>query len=224
MWPRLILCVLLMSHLIRPSCAENADESLLAYAVNVQRTPVQSWTGYGIYLGKGLFITAAHVVGRAWMTRPKIVIAGQAFSTSVVKEGSLETTDLTVMSVDENLLPMRLRLRRMSLCKIPPWPGQPVVTVIPDVVVRSHIISPERLPRDARRFSTVIADVARTGNSGSGVFDVQHRCLLGIMSRKISVSGTRVGKKETRDIAKYFVPASEIAAFIPPEWRQSLDQ
>jgi hypothetical protein len=34
------------------------------------------------------------------------------------------------------------------------------------------------------------------------------------MSRKISTSRQRSGKVETRDIAKYFVPASEIAAFL----------
>jgi hypothetical protein len=40
--------------------------------------------------------------------------------------------------------------------------------------------------------------------------------LLGIMSRKISQSRTRTdGKTETRDVAKYFVPASEIATFMP---------
>jgi hypothetical protein len=37
------------------------------------------------------------------------------------------------------------------------------------------------------------------------------------MSRKISQSRIRpeTGKTETIDIAKYFVPASEIAAFLP---------
>jgi hypothetical protein len=114
---------------------------------------------------------------------------------------------------------MRLHLRRNSLCKEPPWPGEQVVTVVPEGVVRSHIIAPEQLPPGVRKFSTVIADVARTGNSGSGVFDAQHRCLLGIMSRKISLSRTRAdtGKTETVDIAKYFVPASEIAAFLPAD-------
>ena len=177
---------------------------------------MQTWPGYGIYLGKGLFITAAHVVGRAWMTRPKVVIAGQEYPTSVVKEGSLESTDLTLLSIDENLLPMRLRLRRNTLCKEPPFPGEQVVTVVPEGVVRSHIVAPERLPPNVRRYSTVIADVARTGNSGSGVFDAQHRCLLGIMSRKLTQSRIQrdTGKTETIDIAKYFVPASEIAAFL----------
>jgi hypothetical protein len=198
--------------------AQNADASLLAYAVNIHRTPEQSWTGYGIYLGKGLFITAAHVVGRAWLTRPKVVVAGQEYPTQVVKEGSFEGTDLTLLSVEESLLPLRLRLRRnASICKDPPTPGKQVVSVVPEGTVRSYIIAPARLPATARRFSTAIADVAQTGNSGSGVFDAQNRCLVGIMSRKISQSRTRAdtGKTETRDIAKYFVPASEIAAFLP---------
>lgn len=218
---RLLSSVLIvLMFLVSPSCAQNADDSLLAYAVNIHRTPMQTWgPGYGIYLGKGLFITAAHVVGRAWLTRPKVVISGQEYPTRVVKEGSFEATDLTLLSVEENLLPMRLRLRRNSLCKEPPWPGEQVMTVVPEGVVRSHIIAPERLPIGVRKFSTVIADVAKTGNSGSGVFDAQHRCLLGIMSRKISQSRTRAdtGKTETVDIAKYFVPASEIAAFLPTD-------
>jgi hypothetical protein len=214
---KLLFGVLILTFLVRPCWAENADDSLLAYAVNVHRTPIQSWPGYGIYIGNGMFITAAHVVGRAWMTRPKISIAGQDYPTSVIKEGSFEGTDLTLLSVDEILLPMRLRLRRTTLCKQAPWPGEKVVTVVPEGVVRSYIISPQRLPVSARRFSTVIADVALTGNSGSGVYDVDRRCLLGIMSRKISQPRFQpeTGKTEMRDIAKYFVPASEIAGFLP---------
>jgi hypothetical protein len=202
-----------------PLSAELLDDTLLPYAVNIQLSSVlhQPWSGYGIYLGKGLFITAAHVAGRAWMTRPKVVIAGREYSTSVVKEGSFEGTDLTLLSIEESLLPMRLRLRQNTLCREPPRPGQDVVTVIPEAVVHSHILAPARIPVSVRRFSTAIADVAQTGNSGSGVFDAQHRCLLGIMSRKISQIRVQpgTGKRETSDIAKYFVPASEIAAFMP---------
>nr|WP_249803743.1 trypsin-like peptidase domain-containing protein [Bradyrhizobium zhengyangense] len=179
---------------------------------------MQTWgPGYGIYLGRGLFITAAHVVGRSWWTRPKIAIAGQEYPTRVVKEGSFDGTDVTALAVDPSLLPMRLQMRRMKLCPQAPWPGQQVVTVVPEATVRTHILSPTKLPADVRRFSTVVADVARTGNSGSGVFDVQQRCLLGIMSRKISISRPRGGKTETIDLAKYFVPAAEIKAFLPPE-------
>src|SRR5262245_3963157 len=79
------LLLALITH--RPLLAQDASETLLPYAVNIHRTPVQSWTGYGIYLGDGIFITAAHVVGRAWMTAPKVVIAGIEHPTRVVKEG-----------------------------------------------------------------------------------------------------------------------------------------
>ena len=205
-----------------PCAAEPADESLLAYAVNVHRTPMQTWgPGFGIYLGRGIFITAAHVVGRSWLNRPKIAIGGKEYPTRTVKEGSLEGIDLTLLAVDESLLPMSLRMRRISLCRIPPWPGEEVVTIVPGAAVRSRVISPQRLPRDVQKFDTVIGDVASTGNSGSGVFDLRQRCLLGIMSRKISQTQTRpdTGKTEIHDIAKYFVPASTIDAFIPDEIR-----
>src|ERR1700709_2724120 len=131
MWRKLGCCALFVLLFVRPCWAQNnADDSLLAFAVNVHRTPMQTWgPGYGIYLGKGLFITAAHVVGRAWMTRPKVVIAGREYPTQVVKEGSFEDTDLTLLSVEESVLPLRLRLRINSLCKDPPSPGKRVVSV-----------------------------------------------------------------------------------------------
>jgi hypothetical protein len=62
----------------------------------------------------------------------------------------------------------------------------------------------------------LISDVATTGNSGAGVFDAGSRCLLGIISRKISVRLN--GVDEQKDIAKYFVPASAIRAFIPANY------
>ncbi|WP_249154524.1 trypsin-like peptidase domain-containing protein [Bradyrhizobium manausense] len=209
---------LLLLATVKVATAQTTDETLLAYAVNIHQTPMQTWgPGYGIYLGHGYFLTAAHVAGRTWFTRPKVTISGQEFPTRVIKEGQLEATDLTLLAVEENLLPMRLRLRRMRLCDTPPRPGQEVVTVVPEAVVRSRIITPERIPAAVRRFNTAIVDVAKTGNSGSGVFDVKQRCLLGIMSRKISQKRTNLvtRKEETYDIAKYFVPAAEIAAFVP---------
>jgi hypothetical protein len=72
-------------------------------------------------------------------------------------------------------------------------------------------------PQFQKRFSTVISDVATTGNSGSGVFDAGQKCLLGIMSRKIFVRADE--KSEPKDIAKYFVPASTIRAFIQTHYR-----
>lgn len=205
--------------IVAAATAQMPEDTLIAYAVNIHQTPMQTWgPGYGIYLGKGKFLTAAHVAGRTWFTRPKVTIADHEYPTQVIKEGKLEGTDLTLLAVEENLLPMRLRLRRLRLCDAPPRPGQEVVTVIPEAVVRSHIIAPERIPLGAQRFNTAIVDVAKTGNSGSGVFDVKQKCLLGIMSRKISQKRiNQVTKKEENyDVAKYFVPAAEIATFVPP--------
>lgn len=215
--PLSALLVLFVSTSVSPAKAEPPDESLLGFAVHVRQSVPQNTTaGAGIYLGQGVFITAAHVAGHAWMTRPKIASNDQEFPTRTVKEGSFEGTDLTLLSVEENLLPMRLRLRSMKLCTSPPFPGEEVVTVVPGAAVRSQVLSPARLPADLRRFATAIRDVAHTGNSGSGVFDVRQRCLLGIMSRKLSISRKPLGGKPlVEDIGKHFVPAADIAAFLP---------
>ena len=169
-----------------PALAQSPDNSLTRYAVNINRTPQQPWPGYGIYLGRGLVITAAHVVGHASQTNPKVLIAGQELPATVIKEGNFKTIDLTLLSVDEERLPIGLRMRRNTLCKADPQVGAPVIVVVPEGIARSRIISPRVLSRDMRaKFPTVIGDVARTGNSGSGVFDAHNKCLLGIMSRRI---------------------------------------
>jgi hypothetical protein len=212
-----LIAIALVGFGAEQSLAIEPDDSLRIYAVNIHQTPMQSWgPGYGIYLGQGLFITAAHVAGRTWLTRPKVAIGQREYPTRVVKEGDFEHTDLTLLSVTEDLLPVWLRMRRNRICPTNPRPGQNVITVVPEGIGRSYVLSPDKLPLNVRKFSTVIADVARTGNSGSGVFDAQRRCLLGIMSRKISqvLPKPEIGKPKRRDIAKYFVPALTISEFV----------
>ena len=201
--------------------ADPTDDSLRIYAVNIIQDPPQSWTGYGIYLGKGLVITAQHVVGSASHTKPSVRIAGMDLPAKAIKEGNFERVDLTLLSIDEQKLPIYLQMRRMSLCENQPWPGEPVIVAIPEGTARSHVMLPALLPANVqKRFSTVIRDVATTGNSGSGVFDAGQKCLLGIMSRKITVRPkTADAESEQKDIAKYFVPASAIRTFIPANYR-----
>jgi hypothetical protein len=62
--------------------------------VHIVQDPPQEWTGYGIYLGKGLILTAAHVVGSAAKTKPSVHIAGLALPARAVKEGSLDCADV----------------------------------------------------------------------------------------------------------------------------------
>ena len=199
--------------------AQSDPAGLTALTVHINRTPKQSWPGYGIYLGNGLVLTAAHVAGDVAETKPHVVIAGQDLPATLVKQGSLDSIDLTLLSIDGTKLPVGLQMRRTPLCEHPSFSGERVVVAIPEGTAPSRILPRQAIPADLRgRFDTAIADVASTGNSGSGVFDARDLCLLGIMSRKISV-GLRpftVGAPpRTVDIAKYFVPAAQIKAFIP---------
>ena len=95
---------------------QSTDDSLRIYAVNIVRDPPQEWTGYGIYLGNGLVITAAHVVGRAARTKPSVRIAGIDLAATAIREGWFELQDLTLLLIDEQKLPPSLRMRRMPLC------------------------------------------------------------------------------------------------------------
>jgi hypothetical protein len=198
--------------------AAGPDDSLLPYAVHVEQTPAASLRPYGVYLGKGLVLTAAHVAG--WRD-PWVNIAGELLPSHTIKRGNFATVDLTLVRIDEERLPVSLRIRRMPICDEGPWPGEKVVVVIPEGTARSEVISPALLPSGAQGFDTVIKDVTTTGNSGSGVFDLRRKCLLGVMSRKIQKKVLHFSygilRLDRQDVAKYFVPASVIRAFIPTD-------
>lgn len=202
-----------------PGRAQSDQASLATVAVHINRTPQQPWPGYGVYLGNGLILTAAHVAGDVAQTKPHVAIAGQDLPAQLVKQGSLEGVDLTLLSVDGTKLPVGLQMRRTPLCERAPFAGERVIVAIPEGTAPSSVLPRQAIPADLRgRFDTNIADVATTGNSGSGVFDAANLCLLGIVSRKISIvqGPSRFGATaRATDIAKYFVPAAEIRAFLP---------
>lgn len=206
-----------------PVQAQSSDNSFNVYTVNVVKTkPFQNpFTGYGIYLGKGAVITAFHVIGHwGFLKKPHVLIAGQNLPARIVKEGSREI-DLTLLSVDEARLPVSLRMRRNPLCQQPPRAGEKVIVVAPGQMMRSHIISPLLIHQALRKtYGTLINEVA---GSGSGVFDAARGCLLGIISRRIKKYDYREQDGEivvdSDGYAGYFVPASQIANFIPAEFR-----
>ena len=106
------------AHLSVPVYAQSPDDEFKIYAVNVVKTPPfeKQFTGYGIYLGHGTVITAAHVVGHwPFFTHPRVLIAGEDLPAKIIKEGSFGQTDLALLSVDEAHLPVSLRLRRNPL-------------------------------------------------------------------------------------------------------------
>jgi hypothetical protein len=167
-------------------------------------------SGSGVYLWSGLIITAAHLTDID--AEMSVRIAGVVLPAKLLKQGSVEDVDLSLLLIDKEKLPAAIELPRMQLCEAPPWPGDPVIVVDSGYATRSHIVAPQVLQFTLRhKFSTLIGDVATTGNSGSGVFDPNRKCLLGIMSRKF-VSGDK-------EVAKYFVPAATIRDFVPAEFR-----
>ena len=198
--------------------AQSTDESLRVYATNILRDRTQEVAGYGVYLGNGLVLTAAHVVGSASKTKPSVHLANINLPARAVQEGSYDWgEDLTLLSIDDEKLPVWLRMRRVQLCEKLPWAGEPVIVVTPEGTTRSTVASPLIIPLwYRRRFPTIIKDV--TGNSGAGVFDASRKCLLGIMSRKIKGRSTGPDPdSQLKDLATYFVPAWAIRSFIPPK-------
>jgi hypothetical protein len=212
------------ANIAAPVDSPSPEESLRIYAVDVAHTApfAKPFIGYGTYLGRGLVITAAHVVGHwPFFTNPRVLIAGQDLPAKVIKEGSVNQTDLALLSVDEERLPVSLRLRRNPLCKGALRIGTNVVAVVPHKTTRSRIISPQLIaPKYRTRFNTLISHLEP---SGAGVFNVDRRCFLGVISRKIAKFGYRKinGRivAEAMGFAGYFVSASKIAAFIPPEFK-----
>ena len=166
-------------------------------------------SGSGVYLGSGLIVTAAHLVDPN--SPMSATVAGATLPATVLKHGSFEEIDLSLLQVDKGKLPADPALPDTPLCRAPPWPGDPVIVADATAITKSRIASPQGLNFLARRrFSTLISDVATTGNSGSGVFDPVRKCLLGIISVKLTVT-SEAGPK---DVAKYFVPAEEVRSFV----------
>ena len=214
-WRPLALCVAMI--LFIPSmisAGANQTETPGPWIVAAKLVLNEQLSATAIYLKPGLVVTAAHLTAN-WPAEVSVHIAGTVLPANLMKQGEFEEVDLSLFSVDDQKLPKRVARIQTSLCQAPPWPGDPVIVVDYTAATRSHIVAPQILSFGVRtKFRSLIGDVASTGNSGSGVFDPIRKCLLGIMSRKFMVNG--------KDVAKYFVPASEIREFIPIERRDQV--
>src|SRR5262245_19968156 len=206
-------------NLLRP--AESADDALRIYGVNVVHTrPFKDpFFGYGIYLGNGVILTAAHVLGRlSNYTKPHVIIAGQDLPANILAQSSADEIDLALLSVDQERLPVSLRLRRNPLCRGAVQVRSNVVVVYPERTARSRIMSPLQIAPQLRgKFSTLIDEAQ---GSGSGVFDADKHCLIGIMTRRVMKYSTQMtGPFRTArpdGWAGYFVPVSALRKLSPP--------
>ena len=151
-----------------------------------------------MYLGNGLVITAAHVPGNFEDTKPHVLIGGEDRPQVLVRQGSLDGVDLTLLSVDPNALPVRMRMRRLPLCETAPVRGRkrrcrhtgkrgslpcPSPPAVPEASAGA-VCNCHRRRRDDRQF-------------GFGSDRLRQTCLLGIISRKISIRrpGVHVGAR-----------------------------
>src|ERR1700722_17221351 len=125
-----------------PAHSDDVDDSLKLYAVHIIRFPQKPFTGSGVYLGSGAIITAAHVAGLSLWTALQVYIAGQILPAAIIKRGQFHNVDLTLLSVDEQHLPVSLRLRRMTVCKNSPWAEEGVIVATPEGVARSRVVPP----------------------------------------------------------------------------------
>ncbi len=96
-----------------------------------------------------------------------------------------------------------------------------VVDVMPQATIRSRVISPLLiLPALQRRFDTLI-DTPKA--SGSGIFDPERKCLLGIVSAKVEKFAYQKEKGRLvwapNGFAGYFVSAAKITRFLPNDLR-----
>jgi hypothetical protein len=183
--------------------AQPADNWVQDYVVQFLSGKEQNPFGAGVYLGNGLVITAAHVVGSTRGVR----IDAVDVPARLVRRGSFPELDLSLISMDERTFPSSLTERRMPLCQEQPPVGAPVILAAPQGITRSSIASPLPSPVARTRWPTLISDVETSGKSGSGVFDAENKCLLGILSQLIS-------NYERKPIGTYFVPASVIQPFV----------
>ena len=203
----LVLCLAVALASPFPSVgAESANETA-AWVATARILRNGEPTGSAVYLESGLIITAAHVVDPN--SDMSVNVAGTTLPAKVQRQGSREDVDLSLLSIDPGKLPGALP--PVPVCQHPPWPGDRVIVVDATTASRSHIAPPLAVDMFTRRkFGSLISDVASTGNSGSGVFDPRRKCLLGIISQKISAESP----EGLKDIAKYFVPANEIRDFL----------
>jgi hypothetical protein len=201
-------CIAMLCLVISRSRAEPADNWVQDYVVQFLSGKQDTPFGAGVYLGDGLVITAAHVVG----TTRGVRIDAVDLPARLVRRGSFPELDLSLISVNQSKIPDSLRERRMSLCQEQSPAGTPVILAAPQGITRTSIASPLVIPPEFRtKYPTLISDPTTDGKSGSGVFDVKGKCLLGILSLKLYNIITRQG------YASYFVPASTIKSFIPAD-------
>jgi hypothetical protein len=176
------------------------------FAIEFLHGVPRSVGGVGIYLGTGFAITAAHVTGQysGWVR-----VGGEDVPASLIKFG-YPAVDLALFRLPKAKLPSDLQDVRLQLCTEQPGPGTAAVVVTgPERITDTSLADPAMLRPESRiKWGTMIADVETSGRSGSGVFQADKRCLLGILSSLITNTATQ------KAIGTFYVSAATIREFL----------
>jgi hypothetical protein len=217
----LALCGWLLAQLARDSALFASAELRAVRIVQFSGAvpgPIAKSGNAGIFLGKIWILTAAHVAQRHTPGDTlHIEVAGRLIDARLVKAGSFDKTDVSLLEVSPDDVPQPMRsLPLLAPCRHPVLPGTRILVVEPGNISYSSVIAADILPPDVpRRFDSLIRDVDTTGNSGSALFDLDRGCLAGIMSARIDLLGPDgPGGRVKQPVAKYFVPAAKISIFL----------
>ena len=211
-----------------PRQLDDPESAVRILSVNIVHAPLpfrQWFIGYGVFLGDGLIVTAAHVIGRAFfLTPPRVLVAGQELPAKVVSAGTAGSIDLAILAVPQDTLPISLRLRRAALCRGRAPAGAKVLVAYPEKIAVSKTIPAQLVLHQDPRFDTYIDDVE---SSGTGVFESRTKCLLGIVTEKFP-KASRARRRgplapEAFRYAGYFVPSDEIRNMVN-EYRSRLSR
>jgi hypothetical protein len=198
----------------------------------VQSAPGNTWVcqggGSAIFIGENRFLTAAHVVDQNPFTDdcyrfgradPVIEFAGGELKATFVAavpwqdEGGLYYpggADIALVVVDGRMIPPELRQSSpLAICSSDLPPGSAVA------VATQYGISAARIAARVNDEFGRVDFAGRNGHSGGGVFDPEHRCLLGIISNG-GVNGTNYVANET---LRHFLHGPAAAA--PARTRQA---
>ncbi|HEY8610803.1 MAG TPA: serine protease [Roseomonas sp.] len=178
-----------------------------------------SLRGNAVYLGEGRFLTAAHLVDGI-MSRLRNC-AGAPMQTTIHYAGRDLPVRLLRMGegyVEPGVGPLYRRGEDLALLQAPvtfsgpaalpcgdgPAPGQPVLVLSTErrQAVRAGAMMPESRAADGT-YADIPMSLAQ-GESGSGVFDAESHCLLGIVSHRPNATPTH----------SRIVPAAAIRAFL----------
>ena len=151
--------------------------------------------GSAVFLGQGRFLTAAHVVDQNPLRNdcapfgtvdPVIEFGGTILNARIVAvapwsdEGMLTYRggwDLALIEVDERMIPVALRSAAPLAICARDLPEGMQARVATEYGVDAATIRARTHPDFAR-----LDFAARGGDSGGGVFDIEHRCLAGLIS------------------------------------------